>query len=290
MMEKWLTPDIGRLFSILGIGFISLAVVMGFVINRIRGAFKPFARNTLIYVVVAAAISGLTGFVMALSWFSSYLQYFILMQGLFLAFGIVNVWSMRRFLKWVDADSFWAEMLLSLAITLLGCIFFIMTFRVVNREGLEFAMATAGVCFLLPRIVYQTYLAALDIRPKILRQWHYPVHESVAEPDLGKLRNLLVISFEFQKKPTDKYFTNFRAKAPVDMEFGQLFYYFINDYNDRHANDTIRYVSESGAPSGWIFYKKPKWYHLITRYIDADRTIFVNKIKENDIIICSRIS
>jgi len=289
-MEKWITPEMGRILSFLGVGLVGLSVLTGYVVARIRGSFKPFAKPTALYLLIFAVVLGLTGFVVALPWFYTYLQHFIFMQVIFLAWGIVHVWALTRFLKWTGEGSFWAELLYTIVLMLLGGMFFLIAYRVVNRDGLELAMATAILFFLIPRVVFQTYRAAMRISPKIFRQWFYPVHETVAEPDFAKLRNLLVISFEFQKRTSDKYFTNFRAKAPVDMEFGQLFYYFINDYNDRHPNDVIRYVAETGQPNGWIFYKKPKWYTFITRYIDADRTIFLNKIKENDVIICSRIS
>lgn len=74
------------------------------------------------------------------------------------------------------------------------------------------------------------------------------------------------------------------------MDFGELFYYFINDYNERHPHATISYSNETGMPSGWIFFKKPKWYTLFTKYIDSERTIFTNHIRENDIIMCIRVS
>ncbi len=43
------------------------------------------------------------------------------------------------------------------------------------------------------------------------------------DPDENKLKNMLLISFEFQKGGTDHCFTNFRAKAPADMELRLLF-------------------------------------------------------------------
>ena len=110
----------------------------------------------------------------------------------------------------------------------------------------------------------------------------------IEEPEDSKLKNLLVISFEFQKKIYDAHLTNFRAKAPVDMEFGQLFYYFINDYNERHTDNKIQYINQGGAPHGWIFYKRPRWYSLFTNYVDAEKTIYNNRIRENDVIICTR--
>ena len=137
-------------------------------------------------------------------------------------------------------------------------------------------------------LFYHTFQKAIAIPPKVVRQWFYPVGEEIDEPEDSKLKNLIVISFEFQKQAGDKNVINFRAKAPRDMEFGVLFYYFINDYNIINNNSRIQFVNEFGEPQGWIFYKKPSWRSIITRYIDVDQTIFSNHIKENDVIICTR--
>lgn len=290
-MEKWMSPEVQRMLAILGIGFLSLGVLMGFVIAKIRGSFKPFTRPTVFYILAYGAAFALIGFGIASPWFASYLQYYIFFQALIALLGSLHVYTMYRFMKWTDANTFWPELLLTLVITLLGGLCFIMTYRIINREGLELAMASAALFFIIPFFVYRTYRAAIAIPPKVLKQWYYPLNQqNVMEPDESKLKNLLVISFEFQKKKGDKYYTNFRAKAPVDMEFGELFYYFINDYNERHPNSTINYTTQQREPDGWIFYKKPKWYTIVTSYIDTERTVFINHIRENDVIICSRIS
>lgn len=149
-------------------------------------------------------------------------------------------------------------------------------------------MASSVLFFVISFFVYNTFLKVVSIPIKIYKKWYYPVHEAIDDPDEAKLKNILIISFEFQKKKTDQYFTNFRAKAPSDMEFGQLFYYFINDYNERHPNGKIEYVNEHRSPYGWIFYRKPKWYSIGTKYIDTDFTFFTNHIRENDVIVCDR--
>ena len=290
-MEKWMSPEVQRLLAMLGIGFIGLAMVMGFIMAVIIGGRQPFTRPTVFYILAYGAAFALIGFGIASPWFSSYLQYYIFFQVIMVALGSLHVYTLYRVLKWTGSDTFWPELILTLVITLLGALCFIMTYRIINREGLELAMASAALFFIPPFFVYKAYRAAIAIPPKIVRQWYYPLNQqTVLEPDESKLKNLLVISFEFQKKNGDKYYTNFRAKAPVDMEFGELFYFFINDYNERHPNSTINYTTEMQEPNGWIFYKKPKWYTIVTSYINAEKTVFINNIRENDVIICSRIS
>ena len=279
----------GKWMIVLGLGTIGLSALMGVLISKIRGGFKAFRKRTILYTLSYVLFFALSGFCIAAP-FPQYLYAFIFFQVLFLGAGILHLYTSRQWLKWMGAGAFWAEVLHLLVMLLLGAVGMIMTYRIVNREGAEIAMSTSLLFFIVPYFVYHTYLRSVAIPPKVYKQWYYPVHRQ--EPDLeeAKLKNLLVISFEFQKQMSDRYFTNFRAKAPVDMEFGQLFYYFINDYNDRHGGSSIRYSDNQGDLHGWIFYRKPKWYHLSTRYIDTEKTIFINNIRENDVIICNRVS
>lgn len=289
-MENWFSPSLKSALPYLGISFISMSVIMGLIVSKIRGSFKPFTKPTVYYILLYAAGFALIGLCSWFRFLESNTQQFLFFQFFFLWLGILHVYTLTTRLKWVNEKTYWAEVFLTLAILFIGGLCFMMTYRLFRKDGMDITMTTAGVIFFIPLIVYYTYRQAVAIPFKILKQWHYPAHMEIAEVDEKKLRNLLVISFEFYKKGADKHFTNFRAKAPADMEFGELFYYFINDYNERHPGASISYINEKGEASGWIFFKKPKWYTLFTKYIDPERTIFINKVRENDIIICSRVS
>jgi hypothetical protein len=279
----------GKWMMVLSIGTIGLSALMGMLISRVRGSFKAFSKRTILYTLSYVLLFALCGFCVALP-FGQYLYAFLAFQALFLGIGILHLFTGRRWLKWMGPGAFWPEVLHLLVLLLLGAIGMIMTYRIVNREGAEIAMSMSALFFIVPYFVHQTYRRSIAIPPKVYKQWYYPAHAREPELEESKLKNLLVISFEFQKQSGDRYFTNFRAKAPVDMEFGQLFYYFINDYNDRHGGSSIRYSDNKGDLHGWIFYRKPKWYHLSTKYIDTEKTIFINNIRENDVIICNRVS
>ncbi|SIT18587.1 hypothetical protein SAMN05421788_104454 [Filimonas lacunae] len=288
-MEKWFSPDMSPSFLLVGIGVLSISTVFGLVVSKIRGSFKPFGKASLIYLLAYGAAFALLGFCIALP-LKTYLQHYVFIQVLFAGLGVMHLFTQYRFLKWSGEGAFWAELLFTIVLTMLGYLCFVMVYRIVNREGIELIMGTVSCAFILPFFVFYTYRKAVQIPPKIFIQWFYPVHKHIQDPDESKLKNLLIISFEFLKKENDRYSTNFRAKAPSDMEFGQLFYYFINDYNERHPGGTIHYTNTTGEPTGWIFFKKPKWYTIVTQYIDTDKSIFLNNIRENDVIICSRIS
>jgi hypothetical protein len=125
------------------------------------------------------------------------------------------------------------------------------------------------------------------IPERIFRKWYYPVGKEINDPLDSELVSLLVVSFVFHKKMIDPEITTFRAKAPSHMVFGRLFYYFLNDYNERHREGPIEFLDQEARPYGWVFYKT-NWLN-IKRYIDPDQIITDNHIRENSVIVCQRI-
>jgi hypothetical protein len=121
----------------------------------------------------------------------------------------------------------------------------------------------------------------------VFKTWSYP-DKPLPDPTDSELAAPMVISFEFKKKTDDQAFTSFRAKAPKDIQFGKLFYFFINDYNGRHPEGTIETGSRPNLPYRWVFHFKPRFLSG-KKYLDPDETVYHNKIKENSIIVCQRI-
>jgi hypothetical protein len=286
-----LSPELNKLLLYLGIGLISFSAIIAVFAKKIRSSFKPFSKRAIWYLLISVAVFALTGLFIAARFFSSYNGYFIFFQVLFLLYGGLHIYMMHRKMDWgKEKKTFVPDLIFTFLILLAGSICFMMAYRWLNREGLEISMMFSTLFFIIPLFVWHTFLSAMAIPPKVLNQWYYPVHEPMEDPEESKLKNMLLISFEFQKNGQDSFFTNFRAKAPVDMELGELFYYFINDYNERHPQGQIHFTNGTGKPYGWMFYKKPKWYTILTTYMDADKTIYLNRIRENDVIVCSRIS
>lgn len=290
MMEKVFTQEIVRMLGVAGIAGFSLMALSGRFISKLRGSFMPYMKPTIIYVLVAVLIFGLIGFAGYADLFKRPGLIYILLQIICVIIGFLNLYYMPRYLKWSGAPRmFWVEVLFTVVVGLFGFMAFIIIFKWMNREGYHYLMASSILWIVIVKFIYHTFQKAIAIPVKVFNKWYYPLHMNMEDPDEDKMKHMLVISFMFQKKTTDDYYTNFRAKAPVDMEFGQLFYYFINDYNERHPNATIEYVNELGQPYGWTFYRKLKWYEFSTNYIDDRKTFFANRIRENDVIVCTRI-
>jgi Type VI secretion system, TssN len=290
-MNKLFSQEILRMLGIVGLAGLSLMTFLGVYISKARGSFAPYRKATIIYLLLATAIGALAG--IAGTWQAELRPFgtLLICQVVFFTLGFLHIRCMHRYLKWSGTEkSFWFEFLFTVVVAAFCFMAFIIVFSMCSAEtGFRYYIASSVLFLIIAFFVYTTFLKAVNIPEKIYSKWFYPIHEEVADPDEAKLKNILVISFEFQKKKTDPHFTNFRAKAPADMEFGQLFYYFINDYNERHPNGKIEFMNERSDAYGWMFYRKPRWYSLRTKYMDTEKTFFINHVKENDIIVCKRV-
>jgi hypothetical protein len=110
-------------------------------------------------------------------------------------------------------------------------------------------------------------------------------------PDLDfiDLSKIQVVQFVFLKKIKDPSHTNFTSKAPLEMPFSQLFFIFINDYNERNSLQTIEFANDKALPYGWLFYRKRKWPWR-RHYFDPDRNFSQNGIQPNEVIFAERVA
>ncbi|MBC7903705.1 MAG: hypothetical protein H7Y27_09790 [Gemmatimonadaceae bacterium] len=288
-MEKVITNELTKFLIIIGAAVLALTVLMSRMISKVKELYKPYRKQTIIYLIIALLFFAIIALAASPSIISTPSSALIAFQAYFLLLGSAHLYFMRENLKWSgNPKVFYLELIYTLLIGCIGSIAFVFVYRQFNENGLEYAMIGSILLFVVPLLFFQTFRQAISIPPKVLKEWYYPINQEIEEPEDSKLRNLRVISFEFRKHANDPEITNFRAKAPADMEFGQLFYYFINDYNERDPHSKVQYTNSQGEAYGWIFYKKPKWNNFLTQYIDADKTINTNRIKENEVIICMR--
>ena len=244
---------------------------------------------SLLYIFVAGIIIGLGGFFANKHLLSlTHLMIFYLLSGWMLIFGITHVFLLSNILRWSEERNFWAELFFTIVSGLVGGIFLLLVFQISGYSTFVGIHLTSLLLFVLPSIFYGIVVFYIKIPVKVLRKWYYPVDRHIEEPRDREMESPLVVGFEFKKKSSDKNMTTFRAKAPKEMTFGKLFYYFINDYNDRNPDEKIEYLDEKDKPVTWIFYFKPKLFGSI-RYIDPEETNSFNLVKENSVILCKRV-
>lgn len=182
-MENWFSPSLKSALPYLGVSFISMSMIMGLIVSKIRGSFKPFTKPTVYYILLYAVGFAIVGLLSGFTFLESNTQLFLMFQLFFLGLGILHVYTLTTKLKWVNEKTYWAEVFLTLAILFLGGLCFIMTYRLFRKNTMDITIATAAVIFFVPLIVYYTYRSAIAIPFKILKQWQYPAQMELAEID-----------------------------------------------------------------------------------------------------------
>lgn len=260
-----------------------------FVLMSLAGQFLRNRRKLLVYILLFAIGFSLVAFVGLRDVIREPSVMLIFFQVLFMLFGIVHVYTMYRHFSWAPQRFLFPELTFTCMVWLAGMLPFLLLYRTIrDGEYLYLAMGTS-LFFIIPFLLVKTYESALDIPEKEVKRWFYPVQSPPEEPDEAMLQKPLVIAFLMPKDIEDEQFTNFRAKAPASMVMGDLFYFFMEDYNARNTGQPIAYADKYGRAHGWVFYFKPRWYLLYhKRYIDPDLSIARNSIKENSIIVCER--
>ena len=264
------------------------AVLLPLTMSRVK-EIKKYKMETLLYFFITALCFGITGLLGLTTLLDDLTTFFIILQIFALIIGILHTVIVYRMLPWTSKNKFVWEFLFSFSIACLGALLLLLVLKfIAGLVILHYLMLTAIFWFFVPFLFVQAFNRYLAIPSKIFRKWYYPVGKEIADPLDSELVALLVVSFVFHKKMNDPEITTFRAKAPQKMVFGRLFYYFINDYNERHPESTIEFTDQQNHPFGWVFYLKPRWIGM-RRYIDPEQIIRDNRIKENSIIVCQRI-
>ena len=101
--------------------------------------------------------------------------------------------------------------------------------------------------------------------------------------------NSYVLTFKLKKNMDDFEYTLIKFKSPLDrLTFGDLFYLYVDEYNEKHRDYPIQYLNKLNQPHEWIFYIKPSKWWQSKKYIDPSLTIRENKIGENFVIVSER--
>ena len=213
---------------------------------------------------------------------------FISLQVYMLVAGSVHITFYHLYFKKFDAKEIYKEILIALVSAIFLAAFLVMIIS--HFRELDYMLYSMGALlfFLMPTLCYNLFITAVSIPAKLHKRWFYPVNTKYPSPQISEMRNVIILNFIFQKNERDPNIINFKVKAPRGFEFGRLFYYFINDYNEKNPNSKIHYLDDKNEPYGWYYYTKPKWFGS-SEYIDPELPIDTNNIKDGDTIICQRI-
>jgi len=273
----------------LKIGSLVLGLGAFFVLFKKVKGLKKYGLSSLLYVLLTALLlSASTLFLFSASSWGE-ITSLILAQFTILVISTLHVFLARKLLPWYNEQKFMMQVVFIICMLLFGYFFFNLSFTFLVESEAEIIWYLSLLWFLVPVLLNQTINKLLEVPQKEFKKWQYPLGENIEDPSDEEMENPVVISFVFKKNPDAPEETTFRAKAPLGMSLGRLFYFFINDYNSRHPESTISITSAANMPDDWIFFKQKNKFLKLKTALDPEEEMGNSNIKENDVLICSRV-
>lgn len=270
--------------------FLAGSIALFAVVKQYAVTFANKGKAPFWYGTLASSLSSLVAFGVTYATNNLFVVFW-LMAGLYLLFGIIHLAiTHKKYFRHPREPRnklLTAELLFGLSVICFSIVAFAALQYFFKDKGfLFYPVLLSTVFFFVPILVYHTFIAAYTIPRPVYVTWEYPL-SPIELPDEKENEELLVIGFEIAKKGGDMNRTYFRAKAPADMILGDLFYHFINDYNEVQSETPIDYLNKDRLAYNWFFRAKPRWY-TFSSVLNPEKTVRENNIKENTVIICER--
>lgn len=206
---------------------------------------------------------------------------------LYAALGRYNIALIPKVVFKEEGVKYRTEFGITLLLTLSGMVFYALVFNLCNELQYGLFASTCMLPFLLVSLFVRTYRLFLAIPESIYKVWRYNTTEHDQTYDNIDYSKLKLVKVELFKNEKDAEPLHLSAKAPDHMPFGVWIKRLISDYNLRSPLSPIDNYS-SNETGGWIFYLQ-KSVFLPNHYIDYERTVKENRIKENDLIVAKRV-
>lgn len=278
-----------RLIIILAI-LIAITVVLTMIFSdKVKEFNQKYKRKFYIYALSFVFIYALIAFLGFNKLFSKLSDEYLFYQIATLLFGGIHVFFYRWYFDEFQIKKLEIELLFALVIILYSSIPFILIYTALS--GLEFTllMCSQFIVFFIPTWINGLFDYIVEIPSKIYVTWKLPQEKNAyADLEDSEIRDLLLITLLIKKNESDTEYTSIRAKGPVRMDFGRLFYHTTSDYNKRYVKEPIQLTIDD-QHSHWVFFLQPKWNEK-AKYVDARYTLGMNGITENSVIICHRKS
>lgn len=288
MIRKYLNHIGGGQTLLYVFVIIAIAMIISMFIGIKTPKFRQEKKKYFIYIFIQALFFVIFGAILYNLKNTTLNVRFITFQIYLLIAGAIHLTTYHIYFKRFEAKELYKEIFIAFVSALFLSAFLILL--VCHFQEINYLIYYCGTLlfFVIPTLCYALFQTAVSIPVKLHKRWFYPVTGKYPSPQISEMRNVIILNLVFQKKANDPQIINFKVKAPKGFDYGRLFYYFINDYNEKNPNSQIHYLDDKNQPFGWYFYTKPKWFSS-SNYIDPELAIDTNNIQDGETIICQRI-
>ena len=274
------------LFPMLIILVICL-IAIGFFSAKVKG-FKEVRKKFLYYVLLNTIATAIFFLIVYNLKQTTIMFRYVTLHAFFIITGSVHVYLYKTLFNSLKTKKIHIEIILAIITSLFLLIALSLLIAYNNDFTYLFDFYITVLAFVFPTLVYILYNTSISIPTAIYDKWYYPLTKKYQIASINEFKNMIVLNLFFYKDDNESHLTKFKVKAPKNMNFGRLFYFFIIEYNEKNPGQTVKIIDEVKDPYGWCFYSKPKWYSRSKR-IDSELTVENNNLRDNDSIMCQRI-
>jgi hypothetical protein len=287
-MRKYLSKIDGGEALIYVFLVVAITMIITILISSKTTKLRQEKKKYFIYILVQAFIFLVYAGILYNLKSTSLSQRFAALQIYFTIAGSFHLILFQSYFKKFDSKKMYTEVFIACITAMYISVFVIVIAGFFQELSYLLYLVATLLFFIMPTLTYLLYETAISIPARLHKRWFYPLNSKYPAPQASEMRNVIILNLVFQKKANDKQIINFKVKAPKAFDFGRLFYYFINDYNEKNPGGQIKFLDEKEQPFGWYFYTKPKWFGS-SEYIDPEIAIDTNNVKDGATIICQRI-
>jgi hypothetical protein len=287
-MRKYLSKIDGGEALIYVFIVVAITMLITILISSKTTKLKQERKKYMLYVFVQSLIFLVYAGILYNLKSTTLSQRFVALQVYFAIAGSFHLILFQTYFKKFDSKKMHTEVFIACITAMYISIFVIVIAGYFQELNYMLYLIATLLFFIIPTLTYLLYETAISIPARLHKRWFYPLNSKYPAPQASEMRNVIILNLVFQKKANDKQIINFKVKAPKAFDFGRLFYYFINDYNEKNPGAQINYLDDKEQPFGWYFYTKPKWFGS-SDYIDPEIAIDTNNVQDGATIICQRI-
>ncbi|MBP6311696.1 MAG: hypothetical protein KA408_05460 [Flavobacteriales bacterium] len=150
--------------------------------------------------------------------------------------------------------------------------------------------ASTAIWLVVPFLVRHLYQRAMLVEDKQYPLWYFPKNHKEKEPVWAEPFVHLHMRFVPDRRQGSSKLIE--TKLPLQWNFGQGVYLFIEDYNEHRSPDApIKELRHDDNSLGWLFSvpRKIGGIKIGQRYLDPELSVQENRIEENTEVHFSRI-
>jgi hypothetical protein len=286
MVKEYLVNLIDVNIIIFLISIVALCGILTLLISdKIKDFAKEYKKKFYVYILSFALIYALIAFLSHNKPFTSLSRELLFYQIISFLFGILHIWIYRNYFQEFKLKSFIVEVLFALIIPLYSSLLFVIIYIALNGINFTFIMCGHFIMFVIPTAINKVFCFMMLVPSKKITTW--TPDKSYKTIEGNEMKGILLITLLIKKEYGVEEYISIRARVPVRVKFGRLFFLAVNGYNKHNSKSQIELMMPNRQNYNWVFYHQSKWYEK-TKYVDALNDMGSNLIDENSVIVCER--